>query len=75
VTNGHVGGRLREELPKTRISGNRESELTHVHYLDTLNRDMITVVDRGDNTIPYIWHWTETEDWEFGKHESRLTLL
>jgi hypothetical protein len=52
VTNGHVGGRLREELPKIGISGNGESELAHVHYPDTRNHDMITVVDRGDSTGP-----------------------
>ena len=58
-----------------KISGNGESELARVHYPNTQNYNTITVVDRGDNTGPYIWPWTETKDREFEKRESRLTRL
>jgi hypothetical protein len=75
MMNGHVGRILREEIPKTGISGNGESELAHVHYPDTQNHDTIITIDQGDSTGPYIWPWTKTEDQEFGKQESGLTRL
>ena len=35
VATSRMGGRSREELMEIEISGNGESELDHVHYLDT----------------------------------------
>ena len=52
VTNDHVGGSLREELPMIKISGNEESELAHVHYPDTRNCNTITTVNQGDRAGP-----------------------